>query len=166
MFRKRFRYWIATTLIGVMISLPALADGNDAISAAEFETIDGGQASLSDYHGQLVILNLWAVWCSPCLMEIPHLVALQEQLTEGEATVIGLAIDSGSASAISRFWHRRLEITPNYPLWMGTAEQASDWFDARIYPTTLIIDRDGQLRQTLVGLQTKEDFHQALAAIE
>jgi thiol-disulfide isomerase/thioredoxin len=166
MISKRIRQWIGPAMIGVALSLPAVADRAPGFSEVEFETTHGGLASLSDYHGQVVILNLWAVWCSPCLMEIPHLVALQTQLPEGEVTVIGLAIDSGSASAINRFWQRRLDITPNYPLWMGTAEQAREWFDARLYPTTLIIDREGQVRQTLVGLQTEQDFHQALAAID
>lgn len=156
----------AWAMLMVTMSASALADDHAAFGQIEFEAVDGGVASLSDYHGQIVILNLWAVWCSPCLMEIPHLVALQDELEVAEATVIGLAIDSGSASAIARFWQRRLDMEPNFPLWMGTAEQAREHFDARIFPTTLIIDRQGQLRQTLVGLQALDDFRLALAALE
>lgn len=152
-------------LVATTLSSAAPAGSQISIADLEFAGLDGRQASLADYHGQIVILNLWAVWCSPCLMEIPHLVALQERLPEGEITVIGLAIDSGSAAAIQRFWRRRLEIEPNYPLWMGTAEQAREWFDVHIYPTTLIIDADGQVRQTLIGLQTDEDFRRALDAL-
>lgn len=145
------------------LGLAGLALAND--SEKGFETLDGGTAALGDYRGQIVVLNLWAVWCSPCLIEIPHLVALQDSLEAGDATVIGLSIDSGSPSAISRFWERRLQITPNYPLWLGTAEQARQHFDARTYPTTLIIDRNGQVRQTLIGLQTKSDLKAAISAI-
>jgi len=134
-------------------------------SAKSFETLNGDTAALGDYRGQIVVLNLWAVWCSPCLIEIPHLVALQDSLETEDATVIGLAIDSGSPSAISRFWERRLQITPNYPIWLGTADQARDHFDARTYPTTLIIDRDGEVRETLIGLQTKADLAAAINAL-
>lgn len=166
MFRRFLRRSTGFAMLLMAICASAMAAEDHAFGQVEFDTVDGGQASLSDYHGQVVILNLWAVWCSPCLMEIPHLVALQDELDAADATVIGLAIDSGSASAIARFWQRRLDMTPNFPLWMGTAAQAREHFGARIFPTTLIIDRQGQLSQTLVGLQAVDDFRQALADLD
>lgn len=166
MFRRFLRPSMWAAMLTLTMSASAMASEDAAFGRIEFETVDGGVASLSDYHGRVVILNLWAVWCSPCLMEIPHLVALQDELDAAGATVIGLAIDSGSASAIARFWQRRLDMEPNFPLWMGTVEQARERFNARIFPTTLIIDRKGQVRQTLVGLQALDDFRQALAALE
>ncbi|MCC5865442.1 MAG: TlpA family protein disulfide reductase [Wenzhouxiangella sp.] len=152
---------ILPLILALALSGLTLAD----YSEKSFETLDGGTAALGDYHGQIVVLNLWAVWCSPCLIEIPHLVALQDSLEAADATVIGLSIDSGSPGAISRFWERRLQITPNYPLWLGTADQARQYFGARTYPTTLIIDRDGEVRQTLIGLQTKADLEAAINAL-
>lgn len=166
MFGKRLRQTLGVTLLAGTLAVGAQAVGASDASAFEFETLDGQRASLADFSGQLVILNLWAIWCSPCLMEIPHLVALQDELDAGQATVIGLAIDSGTPRAIARFWERRLDMTPNYPIWMGTAEQVREHFDARIYPTTLIIDRDGRVRETLVGLQTEADFQRALAGLD
>ena len=157
---------VATRLLLILVLMLAGA-GQAAASASDqhFESLDGRESTLANYRGQIVVLNLWAVWCSPCLIEIPHLVALQDSLEAGDATVIGLSIDSGSASAIQRFWQRRLQIEPNYPLWLATAEQARELFDARTYPTTLIIDREGKLRQTLIGLQTKADLLTAINAI-
>jgi thiol-disulfide isomerase/thioredoxin len=128
-----------------------------------FPTLNGDIAQLSDFRGQVVVFNLWAVWCSPCIIEIPHLVQLQSELEALNATVIGLAVDSGDAAAIRRFWTHRLEIEPVYPLWMGTVAEATKWFGARTYPTTLIIDREGRVREHLLGLQTREDL---LAAVE
>lgn len=160
------RRYLGVALLAAMLAGVAPAGQRAAAGSFEFDTLDGQRASLAEFEGQVVILNLWAVWCSPCLMEIPHLVALQDALEQGQATVIGLAIDSGSASAIARFWERRLDMTPNYPIWMGSAQEARDQFDARIYPTTLIIDRTGVVRETLVGLQTEADFLQALAALD
>ncbi len=148
------------------LALTAPATGLGGFDNHRYETLDGQTASISDYRGKVVVLNLWAVWCSPCLVEIPHLVSLQEGLPEGEATVIGLAIDSGSAVAIRRFWERRLQIEPNYPIWLGTAELARELFDVRTYPATLIIDRNGQVRQKLLGLQTEEQLSAAIAAIQ
>lgn len=157
----------ASTILAMILGLglAAAAPALQSVDELGFATLDAKTAALVDYRGQIVVLNLWAVWCSPCLIEIPHLVALQDSLEAGDATVIGLSIDSGSASAIQRFWQRRLQIEPNYPLWLATAEQARELFDARTYPTTLIIDREGKLRQTLIGLQTKADLLTAINAI-
>lgn len=166
MFRTCLGRTMGAAMLMVASSTSVMAADDHAFGQVVFDTVDGGQASLSDYRGQIVILNLWAVWCSSCLMEIPHLIALQDELDAADATVIGLAIDSGSASAITRFWQRRMGMAPNFPLWMGTAEQAREHFDARTFPTTLIIDRQGQLRQTLVGLKTVDDFRHALDGLD
>lgn len=141
---------------------PLLAEVDERATGTAFATLDGGQASLSDFRGQVVVLNLWAVWCSPCIIEIPHLVQLQPALEAVDATVIGLAVDSGSAQAIRWFWTDRLEIEPVYPLWKTSVAEAGELFGARTYPTTLIIDREGQVREHLLGLQTREDLLEAV----
>ena len=150
-------------LVLSLSATPLLAEMDERATDTGFATLDGGQASLSGFRGQVVVLNLWAVWCSPCIIEIPHLVRLQPELEAVDATVIGLAVDSGSARAILRFWTDRLEIDPVYPLWKTTVAEAGELFGARTYPTTLIIDREGRIREHLLGLQTREDL---LAAVE
>lgn len=137
--------------------------GAETAPDADFGSLAGETESLQDHRGKVVVLNLWATWCSPCLIEIPHLVELQSELDPEEATVIGLALDSGSADAIRRFWTRTLNIEPTYPLWLGTVEQAEALFDARAVPTTLIIDREGRIRERLLGLQTRQDLLAAIA---
>lgn len=148
-------------LAGLVFSLSAAAGGAPA-PQQPFETLQGNTASLADYRGQMVVLNLWATWCSPCLIEIPHLVDLQPRIEPKGATIIGLALDSGSARAIDHFWRNTLDIEPNYPLWMGTVEQAAELFGAHTFPQTLLIDRHGRVRERLVGLQTEDDLWQAL----
>ncbi len=147
-------------VVALCFMLPAVS--GEPLSDERFAVVDGEHARLSDFHGQVVVLNLWAVWCSPCIIEIPHLVQLQPELEQVGATVIGLAVDSGSARAIRRFWTHRLEIEPVYPLWKTTVAEAGELFDARTYPTTLIIDRDGRIREHLLGLQTREDLRAAV----
>ena len=150
-------------LILSLSAAPLKAEVNEPATGAAFATLNGEQASLADFRGQVVVLNLWAVWCSPCIIEIPHLVRLQPEFETVDATVIGLAVDSGSAQAIRWFWTDRLEIEPVYPLWKGTVTEVGELFDASTYPTTLIIDREGRIREHLLGLQTREEL---LAAIE
>ena len=148
--------WSMVVVAAALLSGPAWSE--PGVDEVRFDTLTGKTDSLSAYRGQVVVLNLWAVWCSPCIMEIPHLVRFQEDLEKVDATVIGLALDSGSAEAILGFWTNRLEIDPVYPLWKGSIEQATEHFDATTFPYTLVIDREGRIRERLLGMQTREDL--------
>lgn len=121
---------------------------------AEFETTDGTTESLQDYRGQVVVFNIWGTWCPPCVREIPHLVEVQQAIESRGGTVIGLAVASGSAEEIHAFWRDRLELEPAYPLWIGTQQQARGLFEAYGLPNTLIIDRDGLIRERFLGMVT------------
>jgi len=122
----------------------------------EFRTVEGSEASLAEYRGQVVLLNIWGTWCPPCIREIPHLVEVQDVIEPLGGTVIGLAVDSGSSEDIHAFWADRLELEPAYPLWMGTNREARRHFDAFGLPNTLIIDRDGVIRERFLGLVTRD----------
>ena len=157
---KRIRSIVLGPILLALAMGAMAAERAPGVSFATLE--DGSRASLEEFRGQVVVLNLWAVWCSPCIIEIPHLVQLQPELEAIGATVIGLAVDSGSARAIRRFWTDRLEIEPVYPLWKTSVAEAGELFGARTYPTTLIIDREGRIREHLLGLQTREDLLEAV----
>jgi thiol-disulfide isomerase/thioredoxin len=143
---------------GATASAPAAVPAPDMA----FETLRGARASLSDYRGQVVLLNIWGTWCPPCIREIPHLVQVQAAIEPRGGTVIGLAVDSGSPDAIDAFWRDRLELEPAYPIWMGTNRDARRHFDAFGLPNTLIIDRDGMIRERFLGLVTRELLLEAL----
>jgi len=122
----------------------------------EFPTVEGGKASLADYGGQVVLLNIWGTWCPPCVREIPHLVEVQREIEPRGGTVVGLAVESGAPEDIHAFWENRLELEPAYPLWMGTNREARRHFEAFGLPNTLIIDRDGVIRKRFLGLVTRD----------
>jgi len=119
----------------------------------EFGTVDGGTARLSDYHGQVVILNFWGTWCPPCRVEIPHLIRAQESLAELGGTIIAPAVGSGSPEDILRF---AAEYGINYPIWIVSDAVAVTKFAAPGYPFTMLISPDGVIRRTYVGPQTEQ----------
>jgi len=131
-------------------------------SDATFESVDGQAVSLSEFRGQVVVLNLWAIWCGPCIAEIPELVELQRRIEPRGATVIGLAVDSGKAEQVLGFWRRRLDLEPNYPLWLTSMARAETHFQATTIPLTLLIDRDGVVRERLLGAHDAETFIEKL----
>lgn len=147
----------------LMFSLASsLASADSSHSDAAFDSIDGQRVSLADYRGQVVVLNLWAIWCGPCIAEIPELVELQRRIEPDGATVIGLALDSGSADQVLDFWQRRLELEPAYPLWLTSMERAEKHFQATTVPLTLLIDREGNIRDRLLGAHDAETLLEKL----
>lgn len=118
-----------------------------------FEALDGSAAPLSAYTGRIVVLNFWGTWCAPCVREIPELVALQPALEALGGTVLGPAIDSGSAEEIEEFL---AEFGVNYPIVIASNSQAVGKFGAIGYPFTLLIDGDGVIRKRYLGPQTAD----------
>jgi peroxiredoxin len=127
-----------------------------------FETADGLPARLADYRGQIVLLNFWGSWCPPCLIEIPHLIRVQQALEELGGTVIGPAVDSGSGEDVMRFAD---EQGLNYPVWIASYDIAVGEFGAAGYPFTLLIDRNGVIRKRYLGPQTDQTLLRDVGAL-
>jgi thiol-disulfide isomerase/thioredoxin len=128
----------------------------------EFRTAEGGVARLDEYGGQIVLLNFWGTWCPPCLVEIPHLIEVQEALAELGGTIIGPAVGSGSGEAVLRFGRDR---GINYPLWLSDYETAVGRFGAAGYPFTLLIDGEGIIRRQYLGPQTARTLLRDIGAL-
>ena len=120
---------------------------------ATFARLDGGEASIGDYRGKVVILNLWGTWCPPCRREIPELVDLQDDLLEHDATVVSIAVDSGAEEGIRSFAD---EFGIDYPIWLASTDDAVRHFKAIGFPFTLLIDREGYVRKQYLGPQSRE----------
>ena len=121
--------------------------------AADFTlpTMQGDSLRLSSMRGRVVLLNLWATWCKPCLEEMPDLNALHEKLNPSGFSVVGLAVDGDNKATVDRFVER-LKIT--YPVVYGSvadAQRLSGGHATPILPTTLIIDQEGHVVERIVG---------------
>jgi thiol-disulfide isomerase/thioredoxin len=127
-----------------------------------FRTATGDTARLSDLRGRIVLLNFWGSWCPPCLIEIPHLIEVQEALLEIGGTIVGPAVDSGSGDDVLRFAGEK---GINYPVWLSDYETAVGEFGAAGYPFTVLIDREGIIRRRYLGPQTAKTLLRDIRAL-
>lgn len=118
-----------------------------------FRTLAGDTASLGGLRGRVVVLNFWATWCPPCKREIPELSRLQDSLSSEGASVVGVAVSSGSRQEIQEFGE---EYGINYPVWLSDPGTAATEYRAVGLPTTLLVDRRGGIRRRYMGAQTYE----------
>ncbi len=123
--------------------------------------LSGNKMEFSQYRGKTVLLNIWATWCGPCLKEIPDLKEIHEQYKDKDVVVLGVLLDSESPEAAKPIVEEQLKIT--YPTWYGDDAFAKQ-FGVQAFPTTVIIDKNGNVVSTNVGLQNKERFLNLLKA--
>ena len=109
----------------------------------EFKFVSGDlkAASLSDFRGKVVLLNIWATWCGPCRVEMPTLDRLQAMLGGPDFEVLALSIDQGGVAVVKDFYEElglkalRIFVDPSV-----TAPVA---LNALGVPTTVLISREG-----------------------
>lgn len=118
------------------------------LPALQVPTLDGDTVTAADLEGRVVVLNFWATWCLPCRAEMPALQALAERHADDDVVVLGLSTDSGSEAPIRTFLEER-GIT--YPVGRATREQRLAFGGVRGIPTTLVVDRRGQVRHRVLG---------------
>lgn len=108
----------------------------------------GDQHSLSDYRGQVVLVNLWATWCPPCKAEMPNLQSFYQKHQQDGFTVI--AIDDGDPTADVIAFVNEYGLT--FPVWLDPTYQATDHaFKTANLPSSYVIDRTGKVRLAWVG---------------
>jgi cytochrome c-type biogenesis protein len=133
---------------------PGAAGQNfQAAPDVQFTRLDGSAMRLKELKGRVVILNFWATWCIPCRSEIPSLSAMQKDFEARGLSVIGVSYDD-TADLVQRF---QKDIPQSYQIVLGGREVGAQ-LPASPLPTTYIIDREGRIRDKLIGERTRAAF--------
>lgn len=121
--------------------------------------LDGKRYQLSDLKGKVVVINFWATWCAPCRKEIPDLRAIYDEYKDQGVEILGISLDQIDKSQIRKFVKN---FKVNYPILHGTQSELNKILNAyqtgQFLPTTFIIDREGVIRDVLVGMRNREQF--------
>ena len=134
-----------------------------ASPALRFEAADGTTATLSDFRGRVVLLNIWATWCAPCRKEMPALDRLQAQIGGSDFEVVALSIDRRGRDAVQPFFD---EIgIKNLRVYLDRGSEAMSTLGVVGLPTTVLIGRDGREVQRWVG-PAEWDSPEIIAVIE
>ncbi|MEM9057745.1 MAG: TlpA disulfide reductase family protein [Pseudomonadota bacterium] len=125
----------------------------------------GKPRSLTEWDGDLVLVNFWATWCGPCRREIPMLTALQSEFGDKGLQVVGIAIDE--AEPVSDYIK---EVGINYPVLVGeqAAIDAAEAYGATVtaLPLTAIVGRSGEVAHVYLGELHREQALEMLDGLE
>lgn len=143
-------------LIGaaLALALPGSTLANSTTVRAGVEAPDfalrsssGQNLRLSEYRGQVVMINFWATWCGPCRQEMPKLDEIFARYEPAGFALLGVNIDEDSAQA------QRLadELGVTFPLLFDDEQSVSRLYDVQAMPMTVMVDRDGEVRSVHYG---------------
>jgi thiol-disulfide isomerase/thioredoxin len=115
------------------------------------EDLQGHQVSADDLRGKVVLIDFWATWCQPCKKEMPGYQKLMDLYGPRGFVVIGLKFDTMADTEDPRAFARRIGV--RYPLAVATDDVKQRFGGIEGLPTTLLYDRQGILRQKIVGFE-------------
>lgn len=132
-------------IIITLLMSPAWLSAKDVSGVAPDFTLksrSGENLRLLEQRGQVVMINFWASWCGPCRQEMPHLQAIHEEYVDYGFTLLGVNVDEKSELA-ERFL---AQVPVSFPVLFDPTSSVSQLYQVDAMPTTVLIDRDGNLR--------------------
>jgi cytochrome c biogenesis protein CcmG, thiol:disulfide interchange protein DsbE len=152
---------VLRSLLALIMVMALATAGWAAGKAADFTlpgVLDGKEYSLSQFKGQVVLINFFTFFCGPCRDEMPDLNKIhQENKGKGFVTIgIGLSSDPSQL----RFLVKQLNL--DYPVLIGTDKTSKDYGSVEVVPTTFIIDRSGNIVHKVLGAKSKADFEKLI----
>jgi peroxiredoxin len=145
----------------LLTSTAAFAADGTVRAAPDFTRtdLDGRALSLRSYRGKLVLLNFWATWCGPCLVEMPRFAAWQSAYGSEGLQIVGVSMDD-DAAPVKRVYDK---LKLNYPVVMGDAQLGDSFGGVLGLPLIYLIDPQGRI----VGrYQGKPDLKQLESQIK
>lgn len=123
--------------------------GGPAAPAVTLAMLDGRALSLTDFKGQVVLVNFWATWCPPCRAEMPGFQKVYDARHGDGFTVVGVSMDEGSRLGVATFLRNH---AISYPVAMATPQTVAAFGGISSFPTSFLIDRRGRVRYTVRGM--------------
>jgi peroxiredoxin len=130
-------------------------------------TLQGEPVALSRFHGEVVLLNVWATWCTPCVQEMPALQRLHEDLSAQGLRIVAVSVDaaptplSGPAAAgtVVHDFIERFGLT--FTVLHDPAGKIQRVYQTKGLPSTYIIDRAGRIRRKVLGAAAWDELRYA-----
>ncbi len=129
--------------------------------ALSLSDIDGRKIDTASYKGKVVLVNFWAAWCTPCAAEVPQLIAMHDKYRNQGFEVIGYSMED-QEKALRDFCTKN---KVDYPIVVGNQEIAQAYGGILGLPTSILIDREGNIRSKYPGLSDVSKLEKDVVAL-
>lgn len=136
------------SLLGLLLLAAAHAAGARVAPQAQapdftLRQLDGPNLRLAEQRGRVVMINFWATWCGPCRIELPHLARLHDKYRQSGFVLLGVNIDEDPQAAKAL----AAKLGLKFPVLFDADKKVVGAYDLNAMPATVLIDRDGRVRQ-------------------
>jgi peroxiredoxin len=142
-----------TAVIMASTAFAAAGDSSGPAPAFTLTTLEGQPSGLSQYKGQVVMVNFWATWCGPCQQEMPLLDQMYKKYKPAGFTLIGVNVDK-EAPAVKALLTRK---PVSFPVLLDPANSVSKAYHVDEMPSSVIIDRKGVIRYVHRGYKPGDE---------
>ncbi len=146
---------------------PLVAEAGGLVhqAAPDFTLTDlnGTTVNLADFKGKVVLINVWATWCPPCVRETPRLVRVAEQYTADGLVVLGVNATYQDTVSDVRAFVAQQQIP--YPILLDPDNVVGQLYPTRLMPSTFLVDRTGLIRAVRVGEIDEQQLTEQISAL-
>jgi len=145
---------MTTAVFGMVLALKLHSEINlvgVGSRAPEFRAVHlstGRPASLAEYRGKVLLLNIWATWCPPCRVEMPSLERLQRQFAGSDFRLVSVSIDSDDSTVVRRYAQ---ELGLTFEILHDRPGAIREIYQTTGVPESFVIDRDGAIVKKVIG---------------
>jgi peroxiredoxin len=144
---KRMHQLLVAGAVAVALAICSINAMAKPVSGEEspdftLKSRDGGNIKLSEQRGNIVLINFWASWCGPCREELPAFEALYQEYQDLGVEILAVNVDDEAEKANVLLQ----DIEVSFPVLFDTSGEVSQLYDVSAMPTTVIVDRDGNIR--------------------
>ena len=135
---------IIALVFSVFAASSLASSGMEGQPAPDFalQSSTGENLRLSEFRGDVVMINFWATWCGPCRQEMPLLDELYSRYQRVGFSLLGVNIDDDSRRAMQMIE----ELGVNFPVLFDARKEVSKLYEVEAMPVTVIVDREGKVR--------------------
>ena len=151
--RSTARFFKRCALAAIAISATAFAADSGPAPEFTLTALSGQPGGLSQYKGQVVMVNFWATWCGPCQQEMPLLDQMYKKYKPAGFTLIGVNVDK-EAPAVKEVLARK---PVSFPVLLDPANAVSKAYHVDEMPSSVIIDRKGEIRYVHRGYKPGDE---------
>ncbi len=136
-----------------------LGEGEGELAGLGVETLDGTFISLESLRGQVVLINAWATWCPPCVLEMPGFQRVYQDYKDQGFTILGISRDDLSPQVVQE-WLSRKGIS--YPVAMSDKVRLEGLEPTGALPTSYLVGRDGKIKHMVEGVFAEPTLRMAV----
>lgn len=150
----RLNTWMRGAALAGALAVSSMVGASSALAPSfTLPSRSGDKVSLAQLKGKVVMLNFWASWCGPCRQEMPLLEQMHKRYSALGFTLVGVNVDANSKDAEE--W---LSKTPvSFPVLFDRESKVSAMYDVKAMPSTVFIDRKGNVRYLHKGYKTGDE---------